>query len=212
MQMVATLLGAMVLVAIAITYQSKQERALSEAVYHAEVLQAARQQASFARAVKAYAAANPTLMVSGLSLTPGALQASSVLSPGFPAANPFGQTPVAFVGSNGTILATYTGPPSQAVLAPLNLNSSSNMNLEALANEEGSDLAAMQAGDGSLIGGMLEDGIISAPDQSFQAPVSTYFAGVTLPAGPVSADLVNVLPVATPIVPNISLYQAVTGD
>jgi hypothetical protein len=209
-QLIATLLGLVILAAIAVNVDDRFEINLQQQAYQSAVSQAARQQASFALAVFDYVTTSSPS--SGTVLTVTSLQAAGELSPGFPSTNPFGQTPVAYVGSNETALATYTGPPDDADLEPLGLKASSNTNLETIAYTEAKNISVMQAGYPQFGGAMLYQATFTTPFGAVAIPSANYFSGISLPAGPVFADLINVIAQPTLSSSSTAGYGTVTGD
>jgi hypothetical protein len=209
--LISAVLGLIVLATIAVNVQHRMLQDLTNTIYKARVMQAASQEASFARSVAAYVAINS--VSSGTILTPLEMMTAPAptLAPGYPATNPFGQTPEAIVGSNNVVLITYTAPPTELYLAPYDMNVKSSIDLQSISLEEASDIAAMQAGIPQLSGGMLSAGTLSTPMQTFSVASATYFPGVSLPAGPIFADMLYVQPV--PVFSNpTAAYGATMGD
>lgn len=207
-QLLMTLLGMAILALVAVDLQQKDAASLTKNIYHAELVEAAAQEASFARAVSDYVAANASS--SGTVLTPNQMIAAGDLAPGFPATNPFGQTPEAIVGVNNAVLITYAGEPTLARMQALNVNTSSMIDMQAMAFAVAADIAAMQAGQPQLTGGMLLSGNLTTPMSGQVLPAATYLPGVSLPAGPLFVDMLNILPVPTFNVN--SGYGPTTGD
>ena len=206
--LVMSLLGIFILTLISINLLRREEANFLEQIYRAQTLEAAAQEASFARSVSAYITSNSVR--NGTVLTPAEMITAGHLAPGFPATNPFGQTPEAIVGQNNAALITFTTIPSTTIMAGFNQSTTSSIDLQANAQGLAADITAMQAGSPQLVGGILSAGELLTPMGGANITASTDFPGVTLPVGPVFADMLNILPV--PTLNSNSGYGAVTGD
>jgi hypothetical protein len=209
-QLIATLLGSIIMALIAIGIAHRFEASLQREVYQTAVLQAARQEATFARAVLAYMATNTLTPESYITIDQ--LQQAGYLSPGFPNENPFGQSSRAIVGSNNAVIITYTFPPQPYILSELGQKNGDIITAEALALNEASAIAVMQEGLPSLVGGMMNGANFYTPFQTIVIPLGNYVSVLYLPGGVTFADLVNVVPTASLSSPTAGSYPAVTGD
>jgi hypothetical protein len=196
-QLVASLLGLAVLAVLAVNVTHRFERNLEIESYNA-------------RAAQAYVDANAPSP--GVLLTVSSLEALGLLTPGFPATNPFGQTPEIFVGRNGAAIATYSAPPVNNYLAPFGMSSASTVNLQAVALLEAQDIAVAQAGFPGLGGAVLSGTNFITPLEGLTIPTANSFSGIPLPSGVVFADLINVIAAPSLSVPGNSGYTPVTGD
>jgi hypothetical protein len=208
-QLLMTMLGMALLSIVAINLQRKQAASLTQEIYQAQLVEAASQEASFARAVSDYIQSNS--VASGTILRPAEMVSAGDLAPGYPAANPFGQMPEAIVGAKKAVLVTYSGVPTATRMQVFNVNTSSTIDMEAMAEAIAANIAAMQAGLPQLAGGMLDAGNLVTPMSGQSVTASTYLPGVSLPAGPIFCDMLNILQVPT-YNSNSSSYPPTTGD
>ena len=141
-QLVSALLAGVVLASLVVNMTHRFEDSMRRTALNSVIFQCARQQVSFARAVLRYVSVNS--VAQGISLTPAILEASGDLSSGFPSVNPLGQMPIAYVGTAGSAVVTYTTEPSQFHLAPYGFSVSSSLDLQAIALSEATTISAMQ--------------------------------------------------------------------
>ena len=83
------------------------------------------------------------------------------------------------------MLVTYSGVPTASRMQVFNINTSSTIDMEAMAQAIAANIAAMQAGLPQLAGGMLVAGTLVTPMSGQTVSANTYLPGVSLPAGPI---------------------------
>lgn len=208
LNIIKSILGIALLGVLFSNLMQRQMSAFTTSVFHAKLIETSVQQASFARAVSKFISAGG--VAAGTVITPAQMITDGDLAPGYPAANPLGQTPEAIVGSNSTALITYTGTPSAIALEQYGITPNSTLVLESIALEVASDITAMQAGLPQFSGGMLYNGSLTTPMNGVSLNASTDFSGMLLPAGPIFVDMLNVAPV--PTYNSNAGYGAATGD
>ena len=90
-QILMSMLGLALLSIVAIHQERKRAASLIREIYQAELLEAASQEASFARAVSDYVQHNS--VSSGTILTPAEMVSAGDLAPGYPAVKSFRSNP-----------------------------------------------------------------------------------------------------------------------
>ena len=150
----------------------------------------ASEQVQFGKAVGEYL--QTSSLTEGATITVDTLKTVGLLPGGFPETNPFGQTPLAYVGNNDTAVATYTGLPTESVMSAIGYNTRSALSMGGLMEKIILQASAdQQTVAYMLVAVQVENGIASSPFTGRSVTLSNYFTGFPTPATPIFGELVN---------------------
>lgn len=152
--------------------------------------EAASEQVQFAAAVGHYL--DTASLTEGATISVQTLKSAGLLPAGFPASNPFGQTPLAYIGNNRVALATYTGLPNSTRMEAIGYNIASTISMNGLmaklilrASSDQVSLAYM------LVAVQVLGGTASSPFTGRSVNLSSYFTGQPTPTAPIFGELIN---------------------
>ena len=190
MQLLDYILGLILTMIVMAIVHVAQIQAFQDQARDLLTKEAATEQVEFSRAVGQYL--NTANLTEGATISVPTLKTVGLLPGGYPATNPFGQTPMAYVGNNNVAIATYTGLPSSTVMNAIGYNTSSTLSMGGLmekmvlqASSDQETLAYM------LIAVQVQGGVASSPFTGRSVTLTNYFSGVPAPTTPIFGDLVN---------------------
>jgi hypothetical protein len=192
-----SLLALVVLVFLGITGLNYQENALEETVQNALVNQIAQEQVQFAQAVNQYITAHGAS--AGTSITVSELRQQGYLPQGYlqpSGTNPLGQTPVAYVGSNGMALAVYNQGPNTQTMEQVGIGNALSLQ-NGFALRVAARAAAMEETLPAMVAVTVSGNTAQTPYGGYtNTQLSTEFSGY--PSGSISVPSLGVLINALP--------------
>lgn len=184
------ILGLILTSVIMISVHNYQIHAFQDEARDLMTSEAASEQVEFAEAVGHYL--DTANLTQGATVSVSTLESAGVLSSGFPATNPFGQTPMAYIGSNRVALATYTGLPNASTMAAIGYDSASALSMGGLmeklilrASSDQAPLAYM------LVAVEVQGGVATSPFTGRSVTLAGYFTGQPAPSVPILGELIN---------------------
>lgn len=190
MGLIDYILGLVLTMTVMVIVHNHEIDAFRDQARDAAIKSAASEQIQFGRAIGGYL--EIAHLSRGATISVASLEAAGMLPSGFPAANPLGQTPEAFVGGNNTAIATYTGAPSQAIASALGYNAASPLSMAGMMEKMVMRASlAQQPLAYMLIAVQVQNGVASSPFTGRSIALSNYFSGYPETAVPIFAELIN---------------------